>query len=298
MMHRMMVGLILALAWLASPVRAEVDEKSLLFAGESPYASIRVFETVHGYRALALGQLWQTVINPRDREEVFFAYSRSALAALALNPDLPREVLFVGLGGGSMATYLQRKHPGGRYTVAEIDPLVVELAARFFDFDRAKFAVEVDDGRRFLRKTGKRFDLVVLDAFRGDEVPFHLTTVEFMALLKARLRPDGVAAFHLWEAKRNRYFSAQLATIKQVFPVSYLFYAGDGSYLVFAVNAERTVAREDWGERGRALTKRLAMSYDLGAIVDRQYALLPPVAPGALILTDDYAPVNQLRSGE
>ena len=48
----------------------------------------------------------------------------------------------------------------------------------------------VEDGRRFLRKDQRRWDLIVVDAFYADGVPFHLATLEFVELapLAARAR--------------------------------------------------------------------------------------------------------------
>jgi spermidine synthase len=294
-MTRKFLFLIFLVGCCVVPCRAELDEKTILFSGESPYASIRVFETVHGYRAMAIGSLWQTVINPRDPEEVFFAYSRTAFAGLALRAELPREILFIGLGGGSMASYLKKKLPTARFTVAEIDPLVVDLAIKYFNINSNEFSFYKQDGRQFLRKTTNKYDFVIADAFRGDEVPFHLTTVEFMSTLKSTLTDEGVVAFHLWEQKNNKYFVSQLATIQKVFPKVYLFYAGDGSYIVFATKSETIVDKSSWERRGEELSKKLSMSYDLGSIISRQYSLLETQDKDAVILTDDYAPVNQLR---
>lgn len=278
-----------------TPCLAGTNEKTILFSGESPYSSVRVFETEQGYRAIALGHLWQTMIDPRDPETIFFAYARTMLAGLAYGPKPPRNSLFIGLGGGSTPTYIQRKLPEGRYVVAEIDPLVVDLAGEYFDFDKEKFSVHVQDGRQYLRKKKETYDFIALDAFRGEEIPFHLTTVEFMSLLKSRLNPNGVAAFHLWEAKRNRYFDSQLATIATIFPISYLFYAGDGSYVVFAVNSKGYVDKESWANRGKVLSEKAGIKYDLQSIINKQYSVLGASDKGAVILTDDYAPVNLLR---
>ena len=39
------------------------------------------------------------------------------------------------------------------------------------------------DGRPFLERTGKRYDLIVVDAYRQPYVPFYLATAEFFRLV-------------------------------------------------------------------------------------------------------------------
>jgi spermidine synthase len=267
-----------------------------LFAGESPYTSIRVFDTDHGYRVMTFGRYWQTVIDPKNPELLFYAYSRTALASLTMRSETPRELLLVGLGGGSMANYLERKLKSARIDIAEIDPMVVQLAEKHFSFKPGSFGVYKQDGRQYLRKNQKKYDLIILDAYKGDEVPFHLTTQEFLELVKSRLSPDGLLAMHLWEPRINRYFESQLATVHQVFPQSYLFFAGDGSYLIFAPASGALLDKKLLVERGKNLTQKMALSFDLGNLIERQYSRISPPAPGTDILTDDYAPVNQMRA--
>ena len=53
------------------------------------------------------------------------------------------------------------------------------------------------DGRVFLNRNSERYDLILLDAYRGGYVPFHLLTREFYALVKQRLAPGGAVAFNV-----------------------------------------------------------------------------------------------------
>ncbi|HXC53704.1 MAG TPA: fused MFS/spermidine synthase [Rhizomicrobium sp.] len=99
-----------------------------------------------------------------------------------------RDVLMIGCGGGTLATMLRRA--GVAVTIADID-------ARSFAIARAYFALPDDvachvaDGAAFLRRTRRRFDAIVLDAFDGGLIPQQLLTPAFFALAKARLRRRG-----------------------------------------------------------------------------------------------------------
>jgi spermidine synthase len=55
----------------------------------------------------------------------------------------------------------------------------------------------VDDGRRFLRRDTRRWNLIVVDAYYADTIPFHLATAEFVRLVRSRLIPGGVVAVNV-----------------------------------------------------------------------------------------------------
>ena len=105
---------------------------------------------------------------------------------LGLAYDLSaRNVLFVGLGGGSAPKRFWRDLRDVRIQVAELDPAVVDAARRFFSLPRdPRLRVSVEDGRRYLVRHDERWDMIAIDAFYADAVPFHLTTREFLELVR------------------------------------------------------------------------------------------------------------------
>jgi len=58
----------------------------------------------------------------------------------------------------------------------------------------------VDDARRHVKSTEKEYGLVVLDAFRGRSIPFHLATQEFLLELKEKMSSDGVVIVNIISA--------------------------------------------------------------------------------------------------
>ena len=116
-----------------------------------------------------------------------YAYSLQSLAESAC-PEA-RTALVVGLGTGMIPTNLSKR--GIETEVVEIDPLVARLFRQEFNLQGAAFPIHVGDGRAFLHRSRRLFDLIVLDAFAGDSVPSHLLTVEAFADVAARLNPGG-----------------------------------------------------------------------------------------------------------
>ena len=123
-----------------------------------------------------------------------------------------REIAVIGLGTGSMACYTGA---GERWTFYEIDPLIDRIARdrNLFTFiARSPEPVRtvIGDGRLSLqREAPASFDLVVIDAFSSDAIPMHLTTSEAVAVYLARLRTDGVLAFHI----SNRHLNLEPALV-------------------------------------------------------------------------------------
>jgi SAM-dependent methyltransferase len=77
----------------------------------------------------------------------------------------------VGCGGGTLATMLARSER--QVTVVDIDKVSIMLAKRYFGLP-ASVTCHVGDGLAFMRKTRRRFDVLVLDAFVGEDIPPHM----------------------------------------------------------------------------------------------------------------------------
>jgi hypothetical protein len=63
--------------------------------------------------------------------------------------------------------------------------------------DNPRLTVHDADARPFLRRTGERYDLIVVDAYHQPYVPFYLATREFFRLARARLEPGGILALNV-----------------------------------------------------------------------------------------------------
>ena len=181
-----------------------------LFRGRSYFGAYRVM-VGHEESAVTLvhGQINHGYQNWRDGEalvEPTSYYHRGSGVGLAFSEiaDRPGEkrVAVVGLGTGIVAAYVTDDMEIDFY---EIDPLIVEIAHRFFTFLKAcgeRCKTIVGDARIELRNAEDgSYDLIVEDAFNSDSVPVHLLTREAMGLYLDKLSPDGLIAFHL----SNRY---------------------------------------------------------------------------------------------
>ena len=94
-------------------------------------------------------------------------YTRCMMAFLLFHSE-PREVLMIGLGGGSLAKFFHRNFRKTIVRVVEVEEQIVTAAREHFALPRddARLKVEVGDGAEAL--TPECCDLLVVDAFEDE----------------------------------------------------------------------------------------------------------------------------------
>ncbi|HWA21152.1 MAG TPA: fused MFS/spermidine synthase [Caulobacterales bacterium] len=270
------------------------DSRTIEFK-ESKYNSIYILRE-GGLIGMIFGvnkQLFtESLYNPADPRELPVVYTRYMTAALAY-PATLASVLEIGLGGGRTASYLSR-HMGGALdiTCVELDPEVIRMAKKYFGVaETPNMRLVAKDGRSFLRETDKTYDLIMVDAYRGTFVPFHLLTKEFFQLLKTRLKPGGVTAQNI-EPTTMLYDSA-LATLKAVFEQVEI-YEADGNVVAIAYDGP-VKAGSELSARMSTLQAKYEFRHPLPDLLDRRRIV---TAANAKVLTDDFAPVEALKATE
>jgi len=149
------------------------------------------------------------------------------------------------------------------------------------------------DGRAFLAQTTRHYDVVAVDAYRLPYIPWHLTTVEFFAEVRAHLTDVGVVAINVGHTPGAgdgdwRLVEAMVATMRQVYPSVYVIdIPGSFNAIVVATAQPTTV-------RNLADNFPLLADARLRTVAERALANLREVAPTDLVFTDDRAPVEQL----
>ena len=233
-----------------------------------------------------------------------FRYTDLFHLGLAYDPSA-RDVLFIGLGGGSSEKRMLRDFPRLRLTAVELDPVVVDVAYRYFHLPHdPRLDVVVGDGRRYLAADERRWDVIVVDAFFADAIPFHLVTREFLELVQNRLSPGGVVVTNVigaLEGQGSKLFRSVYRTYRSVFPtvvVHPTILAGDNGDTTFRnlilVASEKPFPEARLlAERWAAVRARTPSAPNLERpILDRHDTAIP--VSDVPTLTDDYAPTDAL----
>ncbi len=242
----------------------------------------------------------QSQVNLSNLREHVLEYTRLAFCGLLYEPE-PKRMLVLGLGGGVIPREMHHYLPALEIDVVEIDPEIVLIAKRFFGFrEDEKLRVHTDDGRMFVKKQLRRdpvpkYDIVILDAFNSDYIPFHLMTKEFLEEVKGVLAEDGVVIANVFYS--NRLFDAELATFLSVFGRCQVFFGAysTNAMLVSPGLRSPTLTVKEAVGLARMLQRKHGPAFDMLTVAKRLRPETRP-EPRAKVLTDDLAPVNWLRT--
>ncbi len=281
--------LVIATAMPATAARKLVEEV------ESRYNSIFIYRD-GDYVSMTFGynrRLYtESIMNQDDELELPVKYTRHMVAGLAYAPRA-RKILMIGMGGGRTSWYIHKIMPDAELTVVELDPDVVRLAEKHFKVrEEDNYAIVTRDGRSHLMREDEKYDLIMVDAYRGPFVPFHLLTTEFYELIVSRLMPGGIVIQNV--EPNTMLFDSAAATMQTVFKNVDYFDAG-GNIVSVAYDFERPDLETLKVQADEQLSQ-YSFRYDFDDTLDqrRLYAPAESVKP----LTDDFAPVNALRAIE
>jgi spermidine synthase len=247
-------------------------------------------------RTLWLDDLRHAYVDLADPTHLEFPYTRllgDVVDVMAPSGE-PIDAVHIGGGGFTIPSYVAATRPGSDNLVLELDPGVVRVA-------EDELGVEPDDRLRVLTGDARgrlrdaaddSADLIVGDAFGGRAVPYHLTTRQFTEDVRRVLRPDGIYVQNIIDQPPLRFLAADIATARDVFahvavlgPPTRFDRSGGGNTVVVASDAPLPVAE---------LRRELAA--DGAGDVARADAELDDLTHGAIVLTDEHAPVDQLLS--
>jgi len=230
----------------------------------------------------------ESVSNLLDSDDLPLRYAQMMTIA-TIYPQAPRKILMLGLGGGSISTYLGRFMPDAAITTVEIDPGVITAAKTYFGLrESERVRYRAVDGRVFLNRDSERYDLILLDAYRGGYVPFHLLTREFYGLVKQRLAPGGAAAFNVHDG--SKLYASTVKTLGEVFAALDLYPTGRGE--VIAVGSAAPLDAQTLEGRAAALQKQNGFRFHLPDILRRRMNNPQSQAAGGDVITDDFAPAD------
>jgi spermidine synthase len=277
-----------------SALQASGTEK-VLCERVSQYNTIFVTEDDQGLRILRFERdgARQSVVKPGDPDHLELPYSRAILAGLVFC-ERPRRVLIVGLGGGTIPTFLRKHFPELTIDVVEIDQGVFDVAKEYFGFrEDERMHVFIDDGRRFITNCRTPYDIVFLDAFDSDSVPYHLTTREFLQIARRAVAPTGAVVGNIWSRRTNRLHDAMVRTYQEAFDAVYLYHVPQvGNEILIALPRHEQLLADRLRQRGAEISRRQQFPFDLGSVAANGVEHLADKDPRAGVLEDGKEPVE------
>ena len=187
---------------------------------------------------------------------------------LAIREEKPKSGLIIALGMG--ATLRSMASWGIQVKCVELVPSVVRAMPYFFRdatliLNQPHVEVIVDDGRRFLKRTREKFDVIIIDPPPPVESASTslLYSREFNKIVAERLNEGGI--FQQWfPFGEEKIFQAVLRSLTEVFPYvrSYKSMKGWGFHLLASMKPFATPQAEEMLARLPLLAKRDLMEWE------------------------------------
>jgi spermidine synthase len=296
-----LLGLLVVITFIATALgsnNAAPSAKGLvLWEGESRYNHISVIES-DGERQLRVndGFAVQSFTYTDGRLPLRGVWAFYALAPSFGLLSEPRQVLLLGLGGGTTVQIYQRLFPDARVTGVELDAEIIRAGQRHLSVDLSAAKIVVQDARVFVaheaRRASGQYDVIILDAFQFPYVPFQLVTREFFVQLAGLLAPGGVVMVNVGRYSEHREVVCAVSrTLATVF--DYIESADPpnlSNTILVGTRHDPALALGPARLRVSALAAKQLIE------LARQYAPMRPAQwpEGAPILLDDRAPVEWL----
>lgn len=274
----------------------------VVFEKFSPYHYVQVIDE-DGFRVLSFNGASETRMSLANPLQGHFEYTEYFQMPWLWNHNI-RRVLMIGLGGGSTQRAYGHYHTNVMVDTVEIDPVVIEVAKKYFAVkETPRHSIHNEDGRVFLRRTAVKYDVILMDAYTrtryGSSIPPHLVTKEFFQLADRHLTTNGVLAYNVIgqvQGSQADIVGAIYRTMKEVFPQVYTFPAHANANVVLIGTKSREPFNPARVRREAAALLRSGVSMP-PTFAERSRSFrstAPPAAANSPVLTDEYAPVEQL----
>ena len=220
--------------------------------------------------------------------EQLYAYSDYFRLAMHFQPEF-ENVLMLGAGGYAFPKLFQSHWPDQNLDVVEIDPALTALSREHFAFEEgANTEIFHMDARAYMTQSISEYDIIISDVFTSPlEVPFHMCTEEAYALMRSRLKKDGVLILNIlgnWDGRHSQFLKSQMQTASKMFDHVLLYEVNDGrnskmknNMLILSNSQVELSLTSEEPEIQNMLANKRTVNYHSA---DR--------------LTDDYAPANWL----
>jgi len=280
---------------------------------ETKYYAIKVGDDRDGdfgeqTKTLALDHLVHSYVRPDD--PTWLGYPHEEIQGELVRHARSKgqtDILVIGGGGYTFPRWVEFMIPDVGVDVVEIDPGVTEIAHRKLGFSRNTRVKSFHmDGRQFIRERAHKghYQYVMQDAVNDLSVPYHLMTKEYNEAVKETLAPGGAYLLTLIDSiEKGALWRAAIYTMRESFnyveilePDAFKDTEGRHVYVIYGADHPidlaniRAVAKEAY------LLQEVAkepFSHKLDQDRLEQFLKLRP----RIVLTDQYAPVDNLMSG-
>lgn len=196
---------------------------TLVYSGKDEVATVEVVENSK-IRYLHFGTpVEQSSMLLDDPFALEMEYNKLMMASLLFQPD-PRNVLFLGLGGGSKQKFLWKYFPKCRLETVEWSPLVIEVSYNYFYVPRDKrMNIVCDNAANFLAQGEENlYDLIFIDLYIENKMSPIVSSSDFFKKCEAKLKKGGVLVWNLWRGSSQDLVESTIQKMSDIFGMNFL----------------------------------------------------------------------------
>lgn len=181
-------------------------------------------------------------------------YTRAMLLSLLLVD--PKEVLLLGLGGGSLAMCLLEYHPELQLRAVELRRAVIKIAKKYFYLPQTdRLCVIEDDAGQYLMGDVSPAQLILADMYGADGLDPQQLTPWFLERCHELLTDDGWLVLNCWNDHRRDKES--LASLTALFADVRVSSTASGNWIIFAGKRLHTQTDKQRLEKAKILSNTL-----------------------------------------
>ncbi len=219
----------------------------------------------NGVRSLHLGTVTiQSSMKVKSPVELELAYSRGMMSFLLFS-DKVKNVLSIGLGGGSVPKYIYANYPEISQIIVEINPQIINIAHSHFSVPEndARLNVMEGDGIAYLANNPNSADCLMIDAFDAHGIPPDFCSQDFFDSCEKMLANIGIFVINLWGSDKN--FDIYLQRIEQSFDHKVLMLptGKPGNIIVFGFKDCPNLCLVNLRERAKMLETNINYSHKI-----------------------------------
>ena len=265
----------------------EKENPDIIEDVDSEYSRIWIKQIGNGdisYKAMQVDTGTESYINEKTNEmgamylyfyDLFDYYNKDA-----------NSTLMIGGAAYTYPTHYLNKYKDKTIDVSEIDEKMTELAVKDFNLDinNPRLKIYHQDGRSFLNYTKNKYDTILIDAFKGLNAPFELTTYEALKNAKNALNDNGMVITNIissLEGEESDFIKYEYSTYKKVFDDVKIFKVTDAkendkqNLILVGFKGNKNINEEKYNEYEGLLVREVK-----------------DFTSDKKIVTDDYAPIG------
>lgn len=238
-----------------------MQKRDLIYSSTDTYGVIEVYQDTL-LRSLHFGTPARQSAMYQDHPHILpLSYSRFMLAPL-LFIDIPKKILILGLGAGSLFQFF-RYYSTAIIDTVELRQAVVDVATRFFSLpvDDEQHNSYVMSALDYLHQCQKKYEICLIDIYNDHGIDETLLDDTFYSLLQTNLEDNGICCFNLWSSHPKRY--QQIChLIKKIFPYMLILpVPRKGNIIIMAGTHDFVEDTSELRERAQQLEERFNIEF-------------------------------------